>query len=101
MWRCATCSKSILLTSVTETVVFQMKQKSPKDVLNSISTTALSVPADIGIKMKGCDDEVKSSEYIYSKKCKNKGFPNGVQMVFTLKIQKYIDKTQRNKKRQK
>jgi len=38
---------------------------------------------------------------IYSKKCKNKGFPNGVQMVFTLKIQKYIDKTQRNKKRQK
>jgi len=66
MWRCATCSKSVLLTSVTETVVFQMKQKSPKDVLNS--TIALSVPADIGIKMKGCDDKVKNSEYIYSKK---------------------------------
>jgi len=51
--------------------------------------------------MKGCDDEVKNSEYIYSKKCKNKGFPNGVQMVFALKIQKYIDKIQRNKKKTK
>jgi len=42
-----------------------MKQKSLKDVLNSISTTALNVSADRGIKMKGCDDEVKSSEYLF------------------------------------
>lgn len=56
MQRCVTCSQAVLLTSVTETVVCQL-QKFPKDVLNNISTTALNVPADGGVK-KECDDEV-------------------------------------------
>lgn len=88
MQHCVTCSQVVLLTSVTETVVCQLQQKFPKDVLNSITTAALNVPADGGVKIKGCDDEVKSSECLFQ--CKNKGFPNGVQIVFTVKIPKNI-----------